>query len=174
MIIKKMSKRILVCLIIFMAITINSYARYYKKISIRYQSNLAEPIVKVEEISNKILDNNYNRNTGQLEYMFCIKNYEIDESGSKRISDVDFNYEMLIDESNHSFPIKYELYDMDSGEQLLKDNMKTDPKHIYRNKEYVKNYMLVASWDSNKELIGNIDITNIKIKVTQSMKGELL
>ena len=106
--------------------------------------------------------------------MFCIKNYEIDESGSKRISDVDFNYEMLIDESNHSFPIKYELYDMDSGEQLLKDNMKTDPKHIYRNKEYVKNYMLVASWDSNKELIGNIDITNIKIKVTQSMKGELL
>ncbi|MCR5186645.1 MAG: hypothetical protein K6D97_05975 [Clostridia bacterium] len=167
-------KRIVIFLVIFMAFAINSYARYFKSINVEYQGQIAEPIIKVQGITGKTSNNDYNRNTGELEYFFNIKNYEIEDNGSKRITEVDFNYEIYLEETNHNFPIKYELYDMSTGEELLNGENKTLPKHIHRNKEFIQNYKLVVKWDESKHLEGNKDMIDIKVKVMQSAKGELL
>ena len=168
------NKKVILFTLIFMAYAVNSYGRYFKSINSRYYGQIAEPIIKVQGISTKVIDKDFNRNVGEIEYLFDIKNFEIEQNGSKRISEVDFNYEIYLEETNQNFPVKYELYDMCTGEELLNGNNKTLPKHISRGKECIKNYKLVARWDESKVLIGKEDVIDIKIKVTQSTKGVLL
>lgn len=170
----KVCKKIILFTLLFMAFTVNSYGRYFKSINSRYYGQIAEPIIKVQGISTKVIDKDFNRNVGEIEYLFDIKNFEIEKNGSKRITEVDFNYEIYLEETNQNFPVKYALYDMSTGEELLNGNNKTLSKHISRDKEYIKNYKLVARWDESKVLIGKENLIDIKIKVTQSTKGELL
>lgn len=170
----KLSKKIVAIFAIFMTLAVNSYARYFKSINVKYHGQIAEPIIQVRGTTAQMVNSDYNRNSGELEYIFDIKNYEIEDSGNKRITEVDFDYEIYLEETNNDFPVKYELYDMSTGEELLNGNNKTLPKHIYGNAEYLKTFKLVAKWDESKTLSGNKDITDIKIKVTQSTKGELL
>lgn len=168
------SKKILLFTLMFIAFTVNSYGRYFKSINSRYQGQIAEPIIKVQGVSTKIINEDFNRNVGEIEYLFDIKNFEIEQDGYKRITEVDFNYEIYLEETNQNFPVKYKLYDMSTGEELLNGNNRTLPKHISRDKEYIKKYKLIAKWDESKVLIGKEDVIDIKIKVTQSSKGVLI
>ena len=172
--IKKLNKRIIVLILLFIAFSVSSYAKYYKKINLMYKSYIAEPIIIVEEISPKTIDTNYNRDTGELEYSFCVKNFEVDENGNKKFSEIEFDYEIIIENNNNNFPVRLELYDLDTEEELLKGNEKTNKEHICNNCEYQKNYKLYAIWDESKELIGNSCNAKVKVKVTQSTKGETL
>lgn len=62
------------------------------------------------------------------ESYFCLKNYVI-ENDSKRINETDFICDIEIKLSDEMFPVKFELYDCSTGEELLKGGNK-----IARNK----------------------------------------
>ena len=100
-------------------------------------------------------------------------NYSIDESGSKKISEVSFDYEIKIIESNNKFPVKYYLYDLDDGTELLNGDLISVKKHILKNIDYTKTYKLVACWDGEKEIAGNENDISIEVNILQSRKGAL-
>lgn len=169
---KLMNNTIIVILILFL-LSNTSYGRYYKRIEGIYVDKIAEPIVRVDKLSETITNNDYTKNCGNLEYSFSIKNYYIDESGSKKISDVSFDYEIRINESNNRFPVNYSLYDLDDGTELLNGNLTSSKKHILKNIEYFKTYKLIVFWDDEKELSGSTNNINVEVNVIQSGKGAL-
>ena len=159
--------------IILIVVNNFSYGRYYRKVSSKYDGMIAEPIVKVQKVSQKIIENNYTKNTSSMEYIFDIKNYYTDENANKKISEVDFGYLISIKETNPNFPVRYELYDMESGEELLNNGLATSKKTIFKNNEYSKRYKLIAIWNSDKVLSGNLDEVAIEVEIVQGKKGVL-
>jgi len=145
------------------------FARYYKKITnISKNFSILEPIFNVEKLSDYSVINEYNKYSGNKEYFFKVKNYEIKDN-IKRISEVNFNYTIKIINSNNYFPIRYELYDADTNTLILKDSILTEKIFVAKDIEYEKNYKLNVIWDDEKEIAG--DMTNIGIEVNayQSM-----
>lgn len=156
-------KKIIKIIILFILIIINifplkSLARYYRKISdIKCCFEIAEPIIIVENQDTII-----NENVQIEEFYFSIKNYN-----EIKVSEIDFLYEIEIKKSNENFPVKYELYDCSSSEELLNGKNKVVSK-INKNKKINKKYKLVIILDdkSNYSIATDIDII---ITVTQTM-----
>ena len=130
---KKLINIITFIIVSLLLITNTSYCRYYERIESIYVSEKAEPVVRVEKVSDKMINHDYTKNSANLEYIFLIKNYYVDESGSKKISEVSFDYEIKIIESNNKFPVKYYLFDLDDGTELLNGNLISAKKHILKN-----------------------------------------
>lgn len=95
------------------------FARYYDSIGkIIGKATIAEPIIKVEALQDTIIME-VNRKSNISQYNFVIKNYEIDSKNNKRINEIDFLYDIEIKNSTKNFPIRYELYDITTGMELL-------------------------------------------------------
>lgn len=161
-------KRIfIIFVLIIMIANIPCLARYYKNIKCSYSTSIAYPIVRVENVSNMVENLDYNKNCQELEYIFDVKNYYL-ENESITISEVDFDYEVEIVESNVHFPISYELFEDGNEEGVAIQNNKTGKYHISKRNQYIKRFRLVAKWNDSKELIGAEDNIDIKINVIQS------
>ncbi len=170
---KRLINIIILIILSLLLITNTSYSRYYDRVESIYVSEKAEPVVRVEKVSDKLINHDYTKNSANLEYTFLIMNYSIDESGSKKISEVSFDYEIKIIESNNKFPVKYYLYDLDDGTELLNGDLISVKKHILKNIDYTKTYKLVACWDGEKEIAGNENDISIEVNILQSRKGAL-
>ncbi|MBR3614617.1 MAG: hypothetical protein IKL55_05515 [Clostridia bacterium] len=95
------------------------FARYYERLEqFLGKASIAEFIIKVEPLQDTIITE-INKESLVKEYNFCVKNYLID-GNMKRINEVDCLYDIEIKNSSKNFPIKYELYDLKTGEEILK------------------------------------------------------
>lgn len=150
-----------------------SYGRYYKKILNKYEGTIAEPIIKVQRVSQKIIENNYTKNVQGLEYIFDIYNYCTDDHGNKKVSEIDFSYIITVKETNDNFPVRYELYDITTGEEILQGRLCSNQIKISKGVEYTKRYKLVAIWDDTKELNGSMNDVDIEVEIIQGKKGVL-
>lgn len=162
---KIVSWKIISVIIIILIIPITSLAKYYEIIrKIEGNAIIAEPIVVVEKKQEKVISD-FNKNTVK-EYGFLVKNYKYDERGNKRISEVDFIYNIEIKNSSNNFPVKYELYDCSSNEEILKGNNKTSDLLLLRNQEYENEYKLIVSWNEVENLDSQSEI-DILINASQ-------
>lgn len=166
---KKMKKiRILVLIsILFFISSQNSVvARYYESIlKINGRAIIAEPIIRVEALQDTIITE-INKNSQIQEYAFVVKNYEIDSSNKKRINEVDFLYNIEIKNSNENFPIRYELYDCLTNEELLNNTSKSKEININKNVEFERKYKLLVYWNEIPNMSNHNDI-EIIIKINQ-------
>lgn len=154
-------KRKISILLIIIIITFSSnvLARYYEKISdIKLSLNIAEPIINVEKNQDTLIKS-INSKTPMQEFYFTIKNYNNIEN-VKKISEVDFEFEIEIKNLNDAFPIKYTLYDCLTNENVVLENNKTSKIYMYKNIEFERCYKLCVIYESNnsKSTSTNIDI----------------
>lgn len=159
---KKIKKQIVILsFIIIIFLQMPCFARYYEILGkMNGKARIAEPIVKVESLQDT-MNLEMNRNIEEKEYHFIIKNYEVSSTNNKKISEVDFSYNIEIKCSNNNFPVKYELIDCSTGEIVLNNSSFEMKKNI----EYEKEYKLVVKWsdvEGEINLNNNIDI-NIKV-----------
>lgn len=142
------------------------FARYYEILEIfSGKATIAEPIIRVEQLQDTI-NSEINKEKEIEEYKFVVKNYEIDANG-KRINEVDFLYDIEIKNSDENFPIKCELFDCESGKELLNGSSKVQGLEILKNVEYEKEYELQVEWE-NKENMS--DESSVDIVITASQK----
>lgn len=100
-------------------------------------------------------------------YKFSIKNYVLEnDQTTKRISEVDMEYDIQIQNEKENFPIKYELFEEEKNVNLLDENGKTGKINIKAKQEYEKVYSLVVTWDEKSGELS--DSNNINIIVNSS------
>ena len=142
------------------------FARYYESLeSFSGKATIAEPIIKVEQLQDTI-NMEINKESNIKEYNFVVKNYEIN-NGLKRINEVDFLYDIEIKNSNENFPIKCELFEIETGKELLNGTNKVQNLEIPKNVEYEKEYKLQVKWETKE----NMSAENaVDILITASQK----
>ena len=142
-------------------------ARYFEKLeNFEGRGTIAEPIFKVEKLQDTI-NTTINKESGIQEYIFKIKNFVLEDDGiSKRISQVDMIYNIEIINEKENFPVRYELYELDTDQNLLNENGIIKDIVINKNIEYEKNYRLVVFWENKDGILENTD--NIKIIINSS------
>ena len=155
-------KKIIPISILMFFIPISVFAIYNKAIDAEGKGTIAEPIVILEKMEEpKVLQ--FDKNTIQ-EIRFKVKNnYNCDST--LRINEVNMQYDILLQESNENFPIKYELYNS-KNEELLKGNKRVNNISINKNSEYEEEYKLVIKWKS-VEIPSNDLNVGIKINAYQ-------
>ncbi len=166
--------KIIVVLIIILItfFTQNTFAKFYEKLEkTLIKAEIAEPIAIFESVSETVKINNFNKYSGEKEYIFKIKNYDILENGERRISEVNFNYFIEIKSTNSNFPIKYKLIDMQNNEEIELINNKSNEISMKSEKEFEKGYKLVIMYDETKKVDTNEKSADIEIlvKISQSM-----
>ena len=116
--------KLIILVVIFICCLSNPiFARYYEILeNISAKATIAEPIIIVEGLQDMIKTEVTKENVIE-EYNFVVKNY-IQTENAKRISEVDFLYDIEIKNSDENFPVRYELYDIETGEELLNGNNK--------------------------------------------------
>lgn len=77
---------------------------------------------------------------------------------------MEFNIE--IENKNENFPIKIELFNLDTGEELLQGSDKTNTFIIKKNIIFENTYKLVISWQEKENMSAENDI-NILINSSQ-------
>lgn len=167
--------KIIVVLIIILItfFTQNTFAKFYEKLEkTLIKAEIAEPIAIFESVSETVKINNFNKYSGEKEYIFKIKNYDILENGERRISEVNFNYFIEIKSTNSNFPIKYKLIDMQNNEEIELINNKSNEISMKSEKEFEKGYKLVIMYDETKKVDTNEKSADIEIlvKISQSMQ----
>lgn len=163
---KKIAVLIINFIILCIFLQLPSFARYYELLNnIVGRATIAEPIIKVENLQDTI-KTEVNKETTNKEYYFIVKNYEIDSFNNKRISEVDFYYDIEIKNYDDNFPVEYKLYDCDTGEELLNGNNISDKFEIEKNVEYERKCKLIINWNSKEEM-SSIDDIDIIINVSQ-------
>lgn len=154
-------KKILLASIIIAIIPISVFAMYHKEITASGKGKIAEPIVILEKLEeSKTIQ--FDKNTVQ-EISFKVKNYYV--GSIKRINETDFKYDIIIQESNENFPIKYELYNS-KNEELLNGNKRVNSISINKNSEDEETYRLVIKWKSIENPLQNLNV-GIKINAYQ-------
>lgn len=160
------NKRVIIILIIIIFFSKNTFAKFYEELEKTViKAEIAEPIVKLESISETVTMNNFNKNIGEKEYDFIIKNYEIAKDGKKKISEVNFNYFIEIKSTNNSFPVKYKLIDAQTAEEITLINDISREIIMKNGEEFERTYKLIIMWDESKNIDANEKNTDIEILV---------
>lgn len=133
------------------------FARYYEGLErFSCKGTIAEPIMKVETLQETIEMKIDKENTIK-EYKFIVKNYEI-INNKKRISEVDFLYDIEIKKSDNNFPIKCKLFEVETGKELLNGSNKVQGLEILKNIEYEKEYKLQVIWEDKNNMTAESSI----------------
>ncbi len=160
-------KILLSTLVILLFIQNYSVAQYNGILNkIFVNGTIARPIIVVEKLQDTVIAK-MDKDSENKEYYFKVKNYIINQSKEKIITEVDLNFSIEIKNSNSNFPIKYELYDCENEEKLLNGGDISEKICINKNIEFEKTYKLVVSWEDKNELVGNLDDIEIIVNIEQ-------
>lgn len=132
---ERLKKIVISILLIMIFFQIPALARYYENLKmVNAKGIIAEPIVQVELLQDTIVANVDKKNSIK-ECYFYLKNYLIENNNNnKRINEADFICDIEIKLTNLNFPIKFELYDCTTGEELLDGtNIVTRYKYSQKN-----------------------------------------
>jgi hypothetical protein len=162
----KNSLVVLLIILVILGIPNVSRARYYEFLNMMsVRANIAEPIIQVESLQNKIIQS-INKESEIQEYLFVVRNYE--NENSKKISEVDFSYTIEIISSNENFPIKIELYDVQDNLEILNGKNISENIFIKKEIEYEKQYKLVVTWEKTNNELSDSDNIHIVVNVNQN------
>lgn len=154
---KEVKRRIIIlisCIIIFCnTISISKYNRDNEYVA---NTKIAKAILKVE--NDEKIDMKISKNNLPKEYFFSICNYE-----NESINEIDFEYEIILENSSNKFPISYKIFDCDNNIELKLNNGKTERVKIGKNRKEKRNFKIVFEW---RELIINLEEEfELKMKV---------
>ena len=156
---KAINKKYILLFLLFIILIIflfskNSLGKQMSNIKINTNSEIAKPILIVE--NNPAIDITNKNNKGY--YDFKIKNYN--ELGEINEIELRYNIEILNEENK---AIKFKLYK--GEEELLLEKNKTKDMIIKKNEKQEENYKLEIIYDKN--LVSSLEdiIQNVQIKV---------
>ena len=116
---RRRGRLIIITMLFIMLVLIRfSVSKYKSMINGNGRGNVAEPIIVLEK--DTVINTEYNKKTGKLEYFFNIKNYN-----SEKINEVECFYNIEIIQDNTNFPIAYKLIDLSNNEVISLINNKT-------------------------------------------------
>lgn len=157
----KVNKEKLIILMLFIIIflLVNfSVSKYRFLITENGKAVIAEPIIIFEK--GEVINTEYNKKSGELEFAFKIKNY-LDDSN---INEVDFMYNLEIKETNTNFPISYKLIDVTNNEEIILTNNISSNFFISKGNKEEDSYKLIINWDESKNLSTYSDNLGIDLK----------
>ena len=157
----------IICFFIINFFMIKSFAKYISNINIKVLGKIAEPIIiceKDDKISCTI-----NKETIIPEYNFCLKNYLVYEKETK-INEIDFKYNIEVINLDENFPIKYELYNVITGEKIDLVNNKTKYFNIKKGEKEDLYYKLKLNWYNKNNDLNNNYYDSIKILINVIQK----
>ena len=113
-------RRIIIIMMLFVMVSLVrfSVSKYKTMITGNGSATIAEPIIILEK--NNVINTEYNKKTGTLEYIFNIKKYTSD-----KVNEVDCVYNIEVIENNKNFPIAFKLIDLSNNEVITLTNNKS-------------------------------------------------
>ncbi len=105
------------------------------------------------------------KNTKLEESYFKLKNYVL-ENQSKRINETEFLCDIEVRLTDENFPVKLELYNCETGEELLNGKNKVEGILIPKNSEFERKYKLVVLWEKKENMSAESDV-NIIVSASQ-------
>ena len=125
-------------------------------------SEILKPIIVLEK--DEILKQQIHEKSFPLEYGFCIQNYQENE-----INEVDFDYQIEIENSVDNFPVNYQLIDCENNQQIQLVNGKSELLQIKKSEKENRRFKLVFEW---RELEEKADDLQIKLKINVIQRKE--
>ena len=144
-----------------MLLKLISFARYYEKLEkIKVIANIAEPILNIEILQEKIeLEVSSKTNNG--EFFFTMKNYK-EENNVRKLTDVDLEFCIEIEVTDKNFPIECKIYDCNNEKEIVE----TEKMKVTKDKELESKYKVVIFCNENmNNKNSEISDVNINIKV---------
>lgn len=160
----KIKQIILMAIIILLCIPSITMSKYNSKFEKNGKINIAKPVIIFEEqteLNSEII----NKKSFPIEYNFKIKNYT--DTG---VNEIEFYYNIEVQDTAINFPIKYRLFDINTNEEVILNNNKTIDMKISNGIAEEKLYKLVIEWDKRNGRLSNDTDLNIKINVVQQKK----
>ncbi len=154
----------LLLLILFQIVDFSN-SKYSTNLFQIYGAQIAEPIIILESFKedNKLV----NKLDFPLEYEFEIKNYN-----ELKTNEVDFIYNIEIEESNLNFPIKYKIIDLSNNQEIKIENNISEDLKIKKETKEEKKYKLVIEWEDEKEELSQMIDLKLKLNLKQYKIGE--
>ena len=141
-----------------------SMGKGFSKKDVNGQTEIAKPILQVENGTNLEINNSNNKGI----YTFKVKNYN--EHGEK--TDVDLEYYIEILDDLRSKGIEIKLF-KDDQEIQINEN-KTEKFIMTKDKIKEDNYKLEITYDKNKNIKMEDIVKQLQIKVHSEQKQEVL
>lgn len=135
-----------------------SFAKYVEQRIIQSNTQIAEPILEIENNDENIINISENESTG--EYQFKIKNFKF-ENQIKKVTDVDMKYYIEI-QSQGDDVLKMKLFENDKEIPLI--NNKSGYINICKNTPEERIYKIKVFYDKEEESKKEINQT-VQIKV---------
>lgn len=135
-----------------------SFAKYVEQRIIQSNTQIAEPILEIENNDANVINISANESTGV--YQFKVKNFKL-ENQVKKVTDVDMKYyiEILSQEDDG---VKMKLFENDKEIPLI--NNKSGYMTIYKNTPEERIYKIKISYDKEEENKKEINQT-VQIKI---------
>lgn len=159
---RKRGRLIIFVMVLTMLVLIRfSVSKYKTMITGNGNGVIAEPIIVLEKDS--VINTEYNKKTGTLEYFFNIKNYN-----SEKVNDVECFYNIEIIQDNMNFPIEYKLVDISNNKVISLTNNKTIDFLMGSSIKEEDKYKLEITWlDKNVTYSDSVQLA-LKTNVVQA------
>ncbi len=125
-------------------------------------SEILKPIIVLEK--EETLKQQIDEKSFPLEYEFCIQNYN-----EKEVNEVDFDYDIEIENSVDNFPVNYQLIDCETNQQIQLVDGKSELLQIKKSEKETRRFKLVFEW---RELEEKADDLQIKLKINVIQRKE--
>lgn len=159
---KKSRKLLLIFCGIAIIINCISMLQNVQGTEVGVHSEILKPIIVLEK--DEMLKQQIHENSFPLEYEFCLNNYQENE-----VNEIDFDYQIEIENSVDNFPVNYQLIDCETGQQIQLIDGKSELLHIRKSIKESRKFKLVFEW---RELEEKADDLQIKLKINVIQRKE--
>lgn len=149
-------------LIIFSIFTTSKYATC---ITQEGKGIIAEPIIILESFEGE--ENLVNKLDFPKTYDFKIKNYN-----EEKINEVEFSYNIELETSDTSFPVKYKLIDLSENKVIELNNNKSGNLKISKNIKEDKTYRIFIDWENKNIKLDEKFFIKVKLNINQYKIGD--
>lgn len=160
---KERSKYLLYVLIFLIILSVSfSSAKYTSIINGSGGAEIAKPIFIVKGEKEKSVE--VYQGMKEVDYLFEVSNYTVDET-----SDLDFEYMIIIEGIDNSFPATYTLYS-ETGEEIKLVNNRTEHFIQNGNAKQKDKYILKVKWKEIEENLASTSDIKIKVEAVEKKK----
>lgn len=122
-------------------------------------SEILKPIIVLEK--GEVIKQQINEKSFPMEYEFCIHNYR-----ENKVNEVDFDYQIEIENSVDDFPINYELIDCATNQKIELVDGKSKILQIKKLVKESRKFKLVFKWRELEEMAEELQI-KLRIELVQ-------
>lgn len=122
-------------------------------------SEILKPIIVLEK--GEVIKQQINEKSFPMEYEFCIHNYR-----ENKVNEVDFDYQIEIENSVDDFPINYELIDCATNQKIELVDGKSKILQIKKLVKESRKFKLVFRWRELEEMAEELQI-KLRIELVQ-------